>query len=62
VIEETQIVLHKAHQPHLVADLFDTHVLACEYGTEIDLAAPDANAAAAGDRDRAIVEGVLQIT
>jgi hypothetical protein len=27
VIEDTQIVPHKAHDPHLVADLFDADVL-----------------------------------
>jgi hypothetical protein len=61
VIEEAQIVLHKAHQPHLVADLLDAHVLAGEDGAEIDFAAPDANAAAAGDGDGAVMEGVFEL-
>jgi hypothetical protein len=61
VIEECQIVLHKAHQPHLVADLLDADVLAGEDRTQIDLAAPDANPAAASDRDGAVMKGVFEI-
>jgi hypothetical protein len=38
VIEEAQIVLHNAHEPHLVADLFDADVLASEHGAQVDLA------------------------
>jgi hypothetical protein len=61
LIEEAQVVLHKAHQPHPVADLLDADVLAGKDGAEVDLALADADAAAMGDGNGAIVEGVLQV-
>jgi hypothetical protein len=42
LIEEAQVVLHKADQPDSVADLFDADVSASEHGAEVDLSLPDA--------------------
>jgi predicted RecA/RadA family phage recombinase len=39
----------------------NAHLLSGEDVTEIDLSATDADAAAAGDRDRAIVKGIFQL-
>ena len=61
VIEEAQVVVHEAHQPDLLGDLLDADVLSGEHLTEIDLATPDADAAAGRDGDGAIVEGILQL-
>jgi hypothetical protein len=38
VIEETQVVFHKAYQPDFVAHLFHADVLAGEDGAEVNLA------------------------
>jgi hypothetical protein len=39
VIEEAEIVLHKSHQPDLIADFLDVDVLSGEHLAEIDHAA-----------------------
>src|ERR1039458_1917180 len=62
LIEEAQVVFHKADQPDSVADLFDADVLASEHGAEVDLLLPDADPAAVGDRDGAIVEVILKFS
>jgi hypothetical protein len=61
VIEEAQVVFHKADQPDFIANLLDADVLAGEDGAEIDLAAADADAATLGNGDGAIVERVLKL-
>jgi hypothetical protein len=53
--------VHKADQPDFIAELFDADVLAGKHRAQVDLASPNADAAAAGDRDGAIEEGVFQI-
>ena len=45
MIEEPQVVIHKAHEPDSIADFLDTDILASEDGAEADLAAAEANAA-----------------
>ena len=47
MIEEAQVVLHKADEPDFIANLLDADVLASEGGAEIDL-----GAAGAAARDR----------
>jgi hypothetical protein len=61
VIEEAQIVLHKAYEPHLVADFRDADVLAGEHGAEVDLAPADADSPAVGEGGGAVVEGVFEV-
>jgi len=61
VIEEAQIVVHEGHQPDLLCDFFDAHCLTGKCMTEIDLAPAQADAAAARDSDRAIVEGITEL-
>jgi hypothetical protein len=51
VIEETQVVFHKADEPDFIAYLLDADVSAGEDGAEIYLAAADADAATLGDGD-----------
>lgn len=59
MIEEAQVVVHEADQPDLVGDLFDADVLTGEHLAEVDLVPAEADTAAAGDGDGAIVEGVV---
>jgi hypothetical protein len=59
VIEEAQVVFHEANEPYFIAHLLDADVLTGEHGAEIDLAPADADAAALGDGDGAVVERVL---
>jgi hypothetical protein len=59
VIEEAQIVLHKAHQPDLIFDLADADVLSGKDSAEVDLAGADADAPTSGHRDREVMQGVL---
>ena len=61
IIELTQVVLHKADKPSLLADLLDAHLLACEGLTDIDFLGSQADAPAARDGDGAIMEGILQL-
>jgi hypothetical protein len=61
VIEEPKIVVHEAREPDFLADFRDAHRLPSECLAEVDLALADANPAAVGDDDGAVVEGVLHI-
>ena len=61
MIEETQVIFHKADEPDFIADLLDADVLAGEDGAEIDLAAADADAAALGDGDGSVMEWILKL-
>ena len=57
MIEEPQVVVHKADEPGSIADFPDPDVLTGEDDTDIDLAAAEANAAARGDSDGSVKEG-----
>ena len=59
MIEEAQVVVHKAYEPDFLLDFADTHLLAGEDMAKTDLALADADAPAMGHGDRAIVEGIL---
>lgn len=61
VVEEAQVVVHKADQPDLLLDLADADPLAGKDMTEADFALADTDAPARGDQHRAIVEGVLRL-
>lgn len=52
VVEVSQIVVHEADEPDVVAGLLDADGLSVEDGTEIDLALMEANTAACGDDQR----------
>ena len=60
MIEEPQIVIHKADEPDSIADLLDAHVLASEDGAEIDLSASETDTAALGDGNGLVVERIVQ--
>ena len=49
MVEESQVVIHIADEPDSIADFLDPDVLVGEDGAQIDLAAPEADAAALGD-------------
>jgi hypothetical protein len=57
-IDITEIIVHKADQPDTVVDLFDTHSLTRERGTEIDFLFVDADSSAAGNQSGPIVERI----
>jgi ABC-type uncharacterized transport system substrate-binding protein len=61
VVEVSEIIVHKADQPNLVAHLFDTNALAGEDDAEIDLAAIEADAAACGHGGGSIVEWIIEL-
>ena len=56
MIEEPQVVVHKADQPDSIADFLHADVLTGKHGAEVDLAAPEAGAAALSDGEGAVVE------
>ena len=62
MIEETEVVLHEADEPDVVADLLDTDVLPGEHGAEVDLLLVEANAPAARHRDGFVVERIVELT
>ena len=53
--------MHEADQPDALGDFPEADVLAGEDCAEVDLAAPEAQAAALSDRESAIVERILQL-
>ena len=61
LVEVSEIIVHKADQPNLVAHLFDTNALAGEDDAEIDLAAIEADAAACGHGGGSIVERIIEL-
>jgi hypothetical protein len=60
LIEEPQIVFHKADQPDFVADLADPDLLTCEHLAQVDLAFADADAPTGGDHDGSVMQRVLE--
>ncbi len=52
--------MHEADEPDLVCDLLDTHVLAGEYGAEMDLLASKADPATLCDGDRLVMERIVE--
>ena len=61
LIEIAWIIIHKTDKPDLVSDLSNPHVLASKHGAEVDLAATDADSAALGHMDRAVVVRVFRL-
>jgi hypothetical protein len=61
MVKDPQVVAHEAYEPDVLADFANADSLTGEHPTQIDLAPTDADAAAARDHQRAIVEGILQI-
>ena len=61
MVEEAQVVVHEGHQPDFIGDFLDADVLTGKDRAEVDLAAAEADAAALGDGDRAIVQRVLEL-
>ena len=62
MIEEAQVIFHKADEPDFIADLLNADVLAGEDGAEVDLPFAEADTAALGDGDGAVVERVVKLT
>ena len=60
MVEIAQVVVHKADQPDVVADLLDADVLPGEDAAEIDLLPVEADAAAARDGDGFVVERIVE--
>ena len=61
MIEESQVVVHKADEPDSIAEFLNPDVLSGEHCAEIDLKVPETNAAALGDGDGSVVERVVQL-
>ena len=60
-IDVSEIVAHEADDPNAVVELLDADALAGEHGRDIDLLSMHADAAAGGDEDVAVVEGVCNV-
>ena len=61
MIEEPQILVHKAHEPDFLADLLEADVLSGKYSAQVDLSTTDADPAVTGDGDGSVVEGVFEV-
>ena len=61
VVEISQIVVHEGDEPNVLVGLFDSDRLAGEDGTEVDLPALEADAAAGGDGDGLVVERIIEL-
>jgi len=53
--------MHEGYDPDAVVDILDAGTLSSEDARDIDLLAVHADAAARGDQDIAIVQGIAQI-
>jgi hypothetical protein len=53
-------VLHKAHEPDVLAQLFDADVLTGKDSNQVHFATTDADAVTVGDRDCAVMKGIFQ--
>jgi hypothetical protein len=60
-IEVSEIVVAEADEPDAVVDFLDAKALACEHGGDVDLLAMQADAAAGGDENVAVVERIGQV-
>jgi hypothetical protein len=56
--EVSEIIVDEADEPNALVGLFDSDGLAGEHLAEVDVACLEADAAAAGNDDFAIMEGV----
>ncbi|HJN43180.1 MAG TPA: hypothetical protein QF572_03235 [Vicinamibacterales bacterium] len=61
MIEVSEIVVHEADEPDVVAYLFDPDFLAGEHGAEVDLLAVVTDATLVDDGGRPVVEGIFQL-
>jgi hypothetical protein len=53
--------VHEADEPDLVGDLLHPDILAGEHVRQVDFLPSEADAAAAGDSDRSIMEAVVKL-
>lgn len=56
-IDVAEIVVHEGDEPYAVVDLFDAQPLTGEHSGDVDFFAVQADAAAGGDEEVAMVEG-----
>jgi hypothetical protein len=61
IVEEAQVIVHKANQPNVISDFAHADVLTGEHATEIDLAPAEAQTPTLGHGDSHIVERVMQL-
>ena len=57
-VEVSQIIIHKTDQPDVVVHFFDADGLTSENRAEVDFFLARADAAAAGDHDGFVMEGI----
>jgi len=57
----TQIIIHKADQPDVIVNFLDADRLAGKDGAEVNLFVAQAEAAAIGDDNDFVVEGIIDI-
>src|ERR1700738_215038 len=60
-IDVSEILAHKAEDPNSVVDLLDADALAGKHGGDVDLLSMHADAAAGGDENVAVVEGICNV-
>jgi hypothetical protein len=60
-IEVTQMIIHKTDQPDIILNFFNADGLAGKDGAEVNLFATETDAAAIGDDNGFVVEGIIDI-
>ena len=58
-VDVAEIVMHEAYDPDALVDLFDPNALTCQDVRQVDLLAVHADAAAGGDQQIAVVQGIV---
>ena len=60
-VDIAEIVVHEADEPYAVVGLLDADILAGEDRAEIDLSPFESDAAAGGDGDCLVMEGIFEL-
>ena len=60
-IDISQIIVDEADEPNSLVDLLDAEALSGEDGGDVDFLSVDADTAAGGDEDVAVVEGIIEV-
>jgi hypothetical protein len=60
-VEVSETVVHEGGKPETGLDLLDADGLAGEHLSEVDLATVEADAATAGDGDRLVMDGIVEL-
>jgi hypothetical protein len=60
-VDIAQIIVDEADEPNSLVDFFDAEALSGQDGGDVDFLSVDADTAAGGDEDVAVVERIIEV-